>query len=85
MALGDRLKSLREAAGLTQERLARAADVSVSAVAKIEHAGIDPAWSTVVRIARGLGVSLGAFDEDTPPPAAAPSGKPARAKGKGKK
>ena len=49
---GKRLKELREAAGMTQEGLARAAELSTSAVARIEQRGKDPAWSTVRRLAR---------------------------------
>jgi transcriptional regulator with XRE-family HTH domain len=58
---GRRLKELREAAGLTQESLARAADVSVSSVSKLEQRDLDPAWSTVQALARALGVSTEAF------------------------
>src|SRR5438105_774208 len=50
----ERLKQLREASGLTQEALARAAGVSVSAVSKLEQRGIDPSWSTVLRLAHGI-------------------------------
>jgi transcriptional regulator with XRE-family HTH domain len=61
---GKRLKQLREAAGLTQEGLARAAGLSTSAVARIEQRGKDPAWSTVQRLARALGVALSAFETE---------------------
>jgi transcriptional regulator with XRE-family HTH domain len=64
MPFNERLKSLREAAGLTQEKLARTADMSTSAVSKLEQGGIDPSWSTVQRLARALGVRVEAFDED---------------------
>jgi transcriptional regulator with XRE-family HTH domain len=59
MGLNKRVRELREAAGLTQESLARAADVSVSTVVKLERGAIDPAWSTVLRLAKGLGVAVG--------------------------
>jgi transcriptional regulator with XRE-family HTH domain len=72
----ERLKPLREAAGLTQEALARAAGLSLSAVTKIERGGIDPSWSTVLRLAKALGVSTEAFANDAPqPPARAPGRK----------
>ena len=64
MPFNERLKALREAAGLTQEKLARQADMSTSAVSKLEQGGIDPSWSTVQRLARALGVRVEAFDED---------------------
>ena len=55
---GKRLRQLREAAELTQEELARKADMSTSAVAKIEQRDVDPSWSTVGKLARALGVTL---------------------------
>jgi len=84
---GKRLKQLREAAGLTQEGLARAAGLSTSAVARIEQRGKDPAWSTVQRLARALGVALSAFEtevEEEPAHRGRPP-KPAKRTGKGKK
>jgi transcriptional regulator with XRE-family HTH domain len=63
----ERLKQLREAAGLTQEQLAKASGLSVSAVSKLEQRGIDPSWSTVLRLAQPLGVTVIAFAEDGGP------------------
>lgn len=63
MSFSGRLRALREAAGLTQQGLATKAGMSVSAVSKLEHAGIDPSWSTVVRLGKALGVSVSAFEE----------------------
>jgi len=62
-AFAVRLRALREGAGLTQQALAVAAELSVSYVAKLERGVADPSWSTVVRLARALGVSVAAFDE----------------------
>jgi transcriptional regulator with XRE-family HTH domain len=78
MTFGARLKELRQAAGLTQEALARNTGISTSTVAKIEHRDIDPAWSTVVRLAKGLGVNVAAFVEDNGDAAA--EAKPAKRK-----
>ncbi|HEY7328761.1 MAG TPA: helix-turn-helix transcriptional regulator [Gemmataceae bacterium] len=64
MSFGERLKELREAAGLSQDKLARAADLSTSTVAKMEQRAIDPSWSTVQALARALGVSVQAFEDD---------------------
>jgi transcriptional regulator with XRE-family HTH domain len=52
---GRRLKELREAAGLTQESLARAADVSVSSVSKLEQRGeaAEPEPAKAVRKRKG--------------------------------
>ncbi len=62
---GERLKTLRTAKGLTQEGLARAADLSSATVAKLEHVkGMDPSWSTVVKLADALNVSTDAFRSD---------------------
>jgi transcriptional regulator with XRE-family HTH domain len=68
MTFGERLKELREAAGLSQEALARAAGLSTSTVAKTEQRDIDPSWSTVQALAKALGVSSEDFREGAPPP-----------------
>ncbi len=59
----ERLKELRRERGLTQEALARAAGMSVSAVSKLEQHDMDPSWSTVQQLAGGLQVSVLAFVE----------------------
>lgn len=64
MNFGERLRELRKQAGMTQEKLARAADVSNATVFKLETVeGQDPSWSTVVKLARALGVSVAEFDD----------------------
>jgi transcriptional regulator with XRE-family HTH domain len=69
MAFKDRLKSLRLQARLTQEGLARAAGITTSAVSKLEQGDAKPTWDTVRQLARALGVSVEAFeDEETPAP-----------------
>ena len=80
-AFAGRLRALRESAGLTQQALAVAAELSVSYVAKLERGVADPSWSTVVRLARALGVSVAAFAEEGP----APASEPAKGKRKGGK
>jgi transcriptional regulator with XRE-family HTH domain len=67
---------------MTQQGLAVAAGLSVSFVGKLEAGKVDPSWSTVIRLARALGVGVAAFDEDNPMPAA--KARRGRAKGKGK-
>jgi transcriptional regulator with XRE-family HTH domain len=64
-SFGKRLKELREEKGLTQEGLARAVEMSVSAVSKMEHRELDPSWSTVQKLARALGVSCEAFSDQS--------------------
>ena len=82
-AFNERLRELRAASGLSQDGLARASGLSVSAVSKLEqHGAIDPSWSTVQRLAKGLGVSVLAFlDDEQPAPAPAPK-KPRKGKAK---
>jgi transcriptional regulator with XRE-family HTH domain len=67
---GERLKALRLQSELSQGKLARLADVGVMTVSNLENGKIaDPNWSTVVKLARALGVSVAEFDvEDGPAP-----------------
>jgi transcriptional regulator with XRE-family HTH domain len=87
MDFGDKLKTLRLGAGLTQEGLARAAGFTTSVVSKLEQKLVsDPGWQTVRALAKALGVDCRAFDvQDTPPPAAesTPRAKTKKRKGKG--
>jgi transcriptional regulator with XRE-family HTH domain len=64
---GDRLKAIREAAAMSQEALARAAGVSTSAVAKLEQKRVEPTWSTLLALAKALGVGVEAFVAEPPP------------------
>jgi|GEM_PF-2425116 len=81
---GVRLKELRANAGMTQEALARAANVSLATVAKLERGETDPTWNTVRALAKALGVSIAEFDvpdepappEQQPTPADKPKKKP---------
>lgn len=56
--LGERVRSQRRARGLTQEALARALNLSVAYVSLIERGGRNPPYTTVVAIARALGVPV---------------------------
>jgi len=52
-----RLKKLRESAGLTQQELGTRAGISISNLAQLEQGQrTDPRLSTVLAIARALGV-----------------------------
>ena len=53
-AFGKKLKELRQAAGLSQEALARAADVSTSAVVKMEAGNANPTLTSLRALARHL-------------------------------
>jgi len=61
-SFGERLRELREAEGLTQQELADRAGLTLQRVFKIEQGqSEDPRWSTVLKLAAGLGVSVGKF------------------------
>lgn len=67
--LGERIRELRKAWGLTQEQLAERADVHVSFVGNVERGENVPSIKTLRRIAKALGVSVKDVfdfpDEDT--------------------
>jgi transcriptional regulator with XRE-family HTH domain len=52
------LKRVREERGLSQEHVAWHASISVSTLAKIEHAQTAPHWDSVMRILKALDISL---------------------------
>lgn len=54
--LGERVREHRRGRGLTQEALAESLDLSVAYVSLIERGGRNPPYTTVVAIARALGV-----------------------------
>ncbi len=54
--LGQRIREQRHTRGLTQESLAETLDLSVAYVSLIERGGRNPPYTTVVAIARALGV-----------------------------
>jgi XRE family transcriptional regulator, fatty acid utilization regulator len=59
MTIGRRVRERRMAQGLSQEQLARQADVSLNAVHKLEMGRItDPHFSTLSAIAHGLGTTV---------------------------
>ena len=65
-----RLRTLREASGLSQQEVAERADLSLSLVAKMEQGRkADPRASTVLALAAALSVRPGQVIENlTPPP-----------------
>lgn len=56
--VGRKIHELREQRGLTLRQLSEKADVSPSTIQKIEKNLISPTLGTVLRIARGLGISI---------------------------
>lgn len=57
-ALGRRVREARVRRGLTQLDLAQAAELSVAYVSLIERGGRNPPLTTVVSLARALGVGV---------------------------
>jgi transcriptional regulator with XRE-family HTH domain len=59
--VAQRIKKLREAKGLTIEKLAYANDMSKGNLSEIERGMIEPKLVTLEKIAKGLDVSLKEF------------------------
>lgn len=58
MTIGDRIRAFRVQKGLTQERLAHNAGVSVSTLNRQERNVHTPSMSSIRKIASGLGVTM---------------------------
>jgi transcriptional regulator with XRE-family HTH domain len=57
--LAENIKKYRNKLGLTQEALARKADISYNTIIKLESRGItDPRMETLKKVAGALGISL---------------------------
>lgn len=69
--LGGRLRRLRKDAGWTLQDLSRRSGVSLSTLSKIENAQVAPTFDTLVKAARGLGISFETLlaPADAEPPA----------------
>lgn len=66
--LSESLKRLRKARGLTQQKLAQEAGVSLIVVTKVEQGFTkDPAMSSLVKMADVLGVTIDELIGRTPP------------------
>jgi transcriptional regulator with XRE-family HTH domain len=74
----DRLTALREAAGVSQYRLAQLSGVTKQTVSRLEAGQVQPSWDTVQALARGLGVEVGAFVTNAGPPQDVPVRSPGR-------
>jgi transcriptional regulator with XRE-family HTH domain len=59
--IGAALRAARERTGLTQDQLSTRTGMSPQVLSRLERGDTDPRWSTVVRIANALGVSLDAL------------------------
>jgi transcriptional regulator with XRE-family HTH domain len=58
-AFGQRLRELRDQQGVSQDALARETDVHPTAIGRFERGAREPRLTTILRLARGLGVSPG--------------------------
>lgn len=58
MDLGECIKKVREAKGMSQKEVALACKIDNSNYSRIENGKTDPAFSSVVKIAAALGVPL---------------------------
>jgi transcriptional regulator with XRE-family HTH domain len=58
-----RLRELRLAAELSQPGLAQRAKIGVSTVRQFEQGWREPTFGTFVKLCKGLGVPLSAFEE----------------------
>jgi transcriptional regulator with XRE-family HTH domain len=77
--IGDRIRVARKTAGLSQEDLARRSHMSLNGFADIERGHIeDPHYSSLKKIADGLGVPVGELLEGSPK-VEVPSDTPAKA------
>lgn len=61
--LGGRIKAARESRGLSIRDLAELAGINKSQIARIESGQSDPHYTTLLRIARALEVSVGDFTD----------------------
>jgi transcriptional regulator with XRE-family HTH domain len=59
------VRALRTAQGLTQEQLAERAGMNELQVGHIERGSNDPKLTTVLKLARGLGITASRFWKDT--------------------
>jgi transcriptional regulator with XRE-family HTH domain len=65
--MGQRFKQMREAAGMSQSQLARAADVPVGSLQQWEQGRRTPLLDAAARVARALRVSLDELAGNEPP------------------
>lgn len=59
--LGGRIRAIRESQGLSIRDLADMAELNKSQIVRIESGQSDPHYTTLLKIARALEVSVGVF------------------------
>lgn len=60
-ALGGRVKMIRQDKGLSIRDVAELASINKSQIVRIESGQSDPHYTTLLRLAQAMGVSLGDF------------------------
>jgi transcriptional regulator with XRE-family HTH domain len=63
MTFGQKLKNLRETAGMSQVQLASTSGVPVGTIRDYEQVKRDPLLPTAIKLAKALGVSVEVFAE----------------------
>lgn len=63
-AFGDRMRELRAREEISQDGLARSADVHPTSIGRLERGGREPRLTTILRLAHGLGVEPGELVND---------------------
>jgi len=58
MNIGEKIKKVREAKGLSQKEVALTLSMNPSQYSKIENGKVDPQFSSIEKIANALGVSI---------------------------
>lgn len=58
-ALGEAVRQLRKKRGVTQEAVARAADITTATLSLIERGQANPTWDTLKKITTALDSSMG--------------------------
>jgi transcriptional regulator with XRE-family HTH domain len=59
LTFGKQLRRIRQAQGLSQDQLAERTGLHATAIGRIERGAREPRVTTVLRLARGLGVRAG--------------------------
>jgi transcriptional regulator with XRE-family HTH domain len=82
MTFADKLRQLRDAAGLTQEQMAERSGITLWTIRGYEQGRRDPNWKGMLSLAKALNVAAEVFcecDESTPEKQSArPRGRPSR-------
>ncbi len=64
VAFGQRLRELRAERSVSQDDLASRTDVHPTAIGRLERGAREPRLTTILRLARGLGVEPGKLLDD---------------------